>query len=227
MQISGLTLEILKNFSAINPIFSFDGDGNVIRTKSAGGEIVAFCEIEESLPEMYIYDLRAFLQTISLVGENASFEFNPNGVVINSQVGKRKANFAFCAKELVVPVKKTANIPPADVVVEISKETMNGILTAARTIGVSEIVVRQNGSTLLLCAEAAKNEGNSNSFSIELDAVTTPGNSKSFSFKVDSFKFISAAYTLSISDKGIAEFKTVLGNGKALKYWTPVTVTGQ
>lgn len=224
MQISPITIEILKNFSTINPIFSFDGEGNTIRCKSPTGEIVAFCEIEESLPEFYIYDLKSFLQTITLVGETPNFDFGSTAVEISNPTAKKKAHYSYCAKELVDPPKKTVNFPEADLILELSKDTMVSILNAARTIGVSSICIRQNGSNVLLCAEADKGEGNNNRFSIELDTLKSPGTSDSFSFKVDSFRFIPAGYTLKISSRGIAEFATQLGNGKILRYFTPVSV---
>lgn len=226
MQISQLTIELLKNFSAINPIFTFDGDGNVLRTQTPLKDLIAHVEIDETLPEFHIYDLRSFLSTVSLIGENADFEFGPNSVKIASSSGKRKANYAFCSKDLVEAPKKSANIPAPDLIFEVTKENLAGIVNAAKTIGVDEIVIRtQDDDTILLCAEASKNEGNPNTVSIELDAQKTPGAGKSFSFKVESFRFVPATYTVSISLRGIAEFKTVLGNGKVLKYWTPVVVS--
>jgi hypothetical protein len=226
MQISALTIEILKNFSAINPIFTFDGEGQVLRTQTPLKDLVAHCEIDEQLPEFHIYDLRSFLATVGLIGDSADFDFSSNAVKITSLTGKRKANYAFCSKDLVEAPKKSANIPPPDLVVEITKEQMTGILNAARTIGVGDIAFRTKGSdAVLLCAEAAKNDGNPNTFEIELEAQKSPGDGKSFSFKVENFRFVPATYTVSISLRGIAEFKTVLGNGKVLKYWTPVVVS--
>lgn len=226
MQISSLTIEILKNFSTINPIFTFDGEGNVLRTQSPLKDVVAFVEVEEQFPEFHIYDMRSFLSTVSLVGDGANFEFGKTAVQISNQTDKKKATYAFCSKDLVDAPKKSANIPAPDLVVSLSKETITGILNAARTIGVTEIVFRPVGETsVLLCASAAKNEGNPNTFSVEVEAEQSPGEGKEYVFKVESFKFIPANYTVSISSRGIAEFKTTLGNGKILRYWTPVVVS--
>lgn len=226
MQISPLTIELLKNFSAINPIFTFDGTDQVLRTQTQLKDLIAHVEIDESLPEFHIYDLRSFLSTIALVGDNPDFEFTNDAVKLTSTSGKRKATYAFCSKDLVDVPKKSANIPPGDLVVELTKENLTSILNAARTMSVGEIVFQTGADdSVFLQASAAKSEGNPNTFSLELEATKSPGAGKSFTFKVESFRFIPATYTVSISLKGIAEFKTVLGNGKVLKYWTPVVVS--
>lgn len=228
MQISNLTLEILKNFSAINPIFTFDGDGTILRTQSPLKDLVAFVEVEEQFPEFHIYDMRSFLSTVGLVGDGANFEFGQTDVRITSQTGKKKAVYAFCSKDLVEPPKKTVNTPVPDLVVDLTKDIISGIINAARTVGVTEITFKPAGpNTVLLCATAAKNEGNPNTFSVEVEAERTPTDDKSYVFKIESFKFIPANYTVSISSvkaRGIAEFKTVLGNGKTLRYWTSAAV---
>jgi len=74
MKISKETLEVLKNFSAINPNLVIS-EGNKLSTIAEAKNIMASTEVSETFPkEVGIYDLNEFLSAHSLI-EDADLEF--------------------------------------------------------------------------------------------------------------------------------------------------------
>ena len=66
MKLSDNTLNLLKNFSSINPSLLFK-QGNSLRTMSVAKNILAEVEITEEFPNDFaIYDLNQFLNTLNL-----------------------------------------------------------------------------------------------------------------------------------------------------------------
>ena len=82
MKLSNETLAILKNFSTINPSISFK-KGNKLATVSSLHNIVAYADIEETIPvDFCIYDLNKFLSLISMLKGSSELEFDDNNVII-------------------------------------------------------------------------------------------------------------------------------------------------
>ena len=74
MKISKETLEVLKNFSAINPNLVIC-EGSKLSTIADAKNIMAAVNVSESFPKKVgIYDLNEFLSALSLI-EDPEFEF--------------------------------------------------------------------------------------------------------------------------------------------------------
>jgi len=74
MKLSENTVEVLKNFSTINPSLSFR-QGNVLRTVSPQKNILASSVVEETFPvDFAIYELNQFLGLNSIF-ENGDISF--------------------------------------------------------------------------------------------------------------------------------------------------------
>ena len=82
MKLSKGTLDILKNFSNINPSITFK-EGQELSTLSIQKNILSRAVVEETFPRNFaIYDLQQFLSGVSLF-ENPELDFdNPNYVII-------------------------------------------------------------------------------------------------------------------------------------------------
>ena len=75
MQISDDTIEVLKNFSTINPSLNFKA-GNTIRTVSEQKNILAQAVIGESLPVNFaIYELNQFTLGLASLYDKPDFNF--------------------------------------------------------------------------------------------------------------------------------------------------------
>ena len=84
MKLSNHTTSVLKNFSTINQNLLIK-EGNTISTMSAGKNIVAKAELEETFSqEIAIYDLNEFLGALSLFS-SPILDFNDNYVMISEE----------------------------------------------------------------------------------------------------------------------------------------------
>ena len=85
MELSSRTVEILRNFSTINPNIVVNG-GNVLKTMSIAKNIVSRAEIDESFPNTFgIYDLSEFLSVLSLV-DRPSITFGDNFCTVSNWI---------------------------------------------------------------------------------------------------------------------------------------------
>ena len=85
MKLSKGTLDILKNFSNINPSITFK-EGQELSTLSIQRNILSRAVVEEKFPRDFaIYDLSEFLSGLSLF-DNPDFDFaNDNYVIIKDK----------------------------------------------------------------------------------------------------------------------------------------------
>ena len=87
MRISEGTMDVLKNFSTINPSLAFK-QGNTIRTVSEQKNILAQAVVEDAFPvDFAIYELNQFLGLASLF-DNADFAFGEADVTIRDENNK-------------------------------------------------------------------------------------------------------------------------------------------
>ena len=94
MKLSEKTIEVLKNFSNINPNLVVSAGSN-LKTISEAKNIMASADITETFENGFgIYDLNEFLSAFNLI-DNPTLEFTDNAVKIKgdkTQVEYRFAN---------------------------------------------------------------------------------------------------------------------------------------
>lgn len=202
MQVSQNTIGVLKNFSSLNSIFINDGQTpGKIRTLTEDQSIVAIAEIEEMFPEFQVYDLDELLRAISLF-QSPELSFTDSEIKISS--GRSRLNYGFCSKALIKTVPpKGVKFPSVDVAFQLSKDTINQVLKAAGALGLGDVVIKPGSDTnkILVSAEASeKSDGNSNTFSIEVDQDVMNGVSDFRAvIPVNRFKFLPGTYQVSVS----------------------------
>ncbi len=82
MKLSTDTINVLKNFGAINDGLLFK-KGKVLKTISSGKNILAQVTINEDIPtEFGIYNLNTFLSALSLHKDSPTLEFDSKELVI-------------------------------------------------------------------------------------------------------------------------------------------------
>jgi len=208
MKISEKTVEILKNFATVNPSMAFKV-GNKIRTVSEQKNILAQAIVPEDFPKDFaIYELNQFLGLASLF-DDAEFDFKDNNVTLSE--GSTKSRYTYTDASMVTaPPEKNIELPSEEITFVMKKDVFARVANAANQLQLPEVVVRGDGTTVKLVATDVKNP-TSNEFAVD---VSTDSAVFDFVFKVENFKMIAGDYTVTISSKGIANFK-----GEIAQYW--------
>lgn len=208
MKISQNTLAVLKNFSTFNKSILVR-QGNVLKTITAGKNVFARAEVEEVFPQDFaIYELSKFLGAISLFN-NPDFEFFDGYLKISE--GKNYIRYTYADPSLIVtPPEKEIVLPSKDIYFEISEQDLNTVQKALGVLGMPEVSIVGEDGTIYVKANNNKVPG-SDQYSI---AVGITDASFNMIFKGEYLKFINANYQVTVSAKGIAEFKS-----DAASYW--------
>ena len=122
MQISDDTMEVLKNFSLINPSLNFKA-GNTVRTVSEQKNILAQAVIGESLPVNFaIYELNQFLGLASLY-DKPDFNFGEKEVTLTE--GNNKSKYTYTDPSMVTSAPdKNLELDNADVSIKVSADDL-------------------------------------------------------------------------------------------------------
>jgi hypothetical protein len=206
MQLSNDTINVLKNFGAINQGILFK-KGKVLKTMSSGKNILAEVTIKEDIPtEFGIYDLNKFLSVVSLHKDNPTFEFGDKEVKIVGNKGRSKMKYRFCEPTMIVtPPEKQLAMPNPEVSFSLSAEDFDWIMKAAGVLGSPQIAVESDGSKVTV---TAFDSSDSSAHTDALEVSSGNGDKFRFIFKTEHLtKLFGGAYDVQISSKGISNFK--------------------
>jgi hypothetical protein len=213
MKITPRTLQILKNFSTINPTL-YVSKGNVIRCVAQLNTILAQATVQEEFPrEFCIYDLSEFLGVISLFNE-PDFEFDTYYVKISDDA-KACSHYFYAEKSMVtIPPDKAIVMPDEAIKFTLGDKVLKHLLQAASVMGLPEIIVMGDGEKIRVLATNSKST-TSHEFSYEVGKTD-----KRFkmALKVENLKLISGTYEVTISSKRLARFTITDGS---ITYWIP------
>ena len=203
MKLSETTLDVLKNFSAINPNMVFK-PGKAISTISEAKNIMANATIEDEIPTAFgIYDLNEFLSTLTLVSE-PDLEFTKDSVVITD--GATSIKYFYSAPELLTAPSKQVNMPKADVKLALTADVINKIKKAASVLGHATLEIAGNKGKVTVSVADLKNE-TANKYSIVVDESNACKENFSFVMVIGNLKMLPGDYDVSISAKLISHFK--------------------
>jgi len=215
MQLSKDTINILKNFGAINQGIYFK-QGKVLKTMSSGKNILAEVTISEDIPTNFgIYDLNKFLSVVSLHKDTPTFEFSEKEVKILGNKGRSKISYRFCEPTMInVPPEKQLTMPSPEVSFELSDEDFKWVMNAAGVLQSPQIAVESDGSKVSILAF---DSSDSSAHTDSLEIAAGNGDKFRFIFKTEHLsKLLDGAYDIQISSKGISNFKH---KGVNLQYW--------
>jgi len=196
MKLSQETLSILKNFATINGNLMIN-PGSTLKTLSAAKSVFANANVTEVFDaEFGIYDLNEFLGALSIY-EDPEITFYDKYLKIESG-----GSFKFFSADPTVLTFPTKDIkmPSPFVEFDLSSKDLALIQKTAGIIGASDVVFTGDGETVTVVVTDKKNS-TSNTFSKELGK--TDKKFESF-LKQDNMKFLMDDYTVSISEKKIA-----------------------
>ena len=222
MKLSSDTMNILKNFTAINESI-FVKPGNVLETISKKKNILARAEVAESFPtEFGVYDVNNFLSVITLDRTGIpELEFNDKEILISTHSGRSKIRYRKAAKEtILIPPEKSINMDSAEIKFTLAAVDFEWITKVASVLSSPNIAFVSDGKNVSVEAfDKLDDAAHANSTDIGEFASEKPFK---MIFASENLKLIAGAYDVAISAKGIAHFKN---KNAPVEYWI-TTETG-
>jgi len=200
MKLSNETIEILKNYSAINQSIQVKA-GSTISTISALKTVLANATVAETFPRDFaIYDLNKLLAKISLY-KDCDLEFESDRVVISTAHGS--SHIKYCSPSVIVtPPNKTLSIGVADYSFSLPENVLELRRKDAGLSSSPNFVFRGDGKTVLFVSTDVKDD----SADVGYSAIGKTDATFEIVMKVENFKMIDGSYNVEISKKGLSKF---------------------
>lgn len=221
MELCDNTVEVLQNFSNINPQFVFQ-PGKTVQTISPSNTLMASAELGVEFPSTFgIYDLNVFLNTLSLV-DSPRLKFDDADecqyVSISDQTGRSGVRYYSSALNLLkYPTKRVMMPENTEVKFVIDRGTLSKVKRAASIFGHTEVCVSVIDNALTLSVVDRK-ESTSNAFSTAVEGEYEDPNFN-FIFLISNLKMIDGDYAVSVSSKMLSHWKNL---EKPVEYWCAV-----
>lgn len=214
------TLQVLKNFAAINPNLEIK-PGSKLSTIAEAKNIFANATIEETFESGFgIYDLNEFISVIGLVGSDATLDFKENHVFIKSETSGASARFRYANTSILTVPTKDITMPVSDVELTITEATLAQIRKASAALGHDTLSIKSEDGKLVLSVLDYK-DPTANVYNLEAgdapDGVTFD-----FQFLISNIKVIGGDYDISISSKLISEWSNA---GSEVQYFIALEKT--
>lgn len=218
MKIDTNTVNVLKNFSKINPSIVVQ-EGNVLKTISPTKTIMAKATVPTNFGKRFaIYNLDVFIALLSTF-KDPTLKFGDKSVNISED--NRKGNFTYADESTVTkPPEKEINLPSVDATFTLKNEDLMAVEKAAGILTLPEIAVVGDGTNVSLVATDSKNPTSN-------DWATVIGTTdKVFKavFKAENIKIIPGEYEVTISARGISHF---VGKDVDVEYFIAVESNSQ
>jgi len=208
MKLSAKTIQILKNFSSINPSIMFNA-GNVLSTISPLKTVMARAQIDETIEKDFgIFDLNRFLGVLSLF-DDPELLLCDNYVKVTD--GRKSVNFIYADPiTMILPPNKDIKVGESYVEFNLTADNLQNLMRASSVLQLPEIALVGEDGRLLLRAMDSKNSSN-NTFELEVKET-----SKTFKiiFSCNNLKMMSKSYDVFVA-KGIGHFVSDDG----VQYW--------
>lgn len=213
MQLSEKTVEVLRNFSSINPNVVINS-GNTVKTISEAKNVLSTAVLDDEFPKTFgIYDLNEFLSVISLVDE-PRLKFEDTHVFVGDGSGRSRIKYFYSDLEMLTKPSKDIIMPEAEVTFELDKEVLRRVKKASSVLGHTEMSVSASNGVISLSV-IDNNDKTSNVFSIDVNGLVKSEDFK-FVFSISNLKMIDGSYDVSISSKLISHF---VNKETAIEYW--------
>ena len=218
MKLSEDTVNLLKNFSAINPNMVFKA-GNTINTISEAKNILATAQIAEKFEKTFgIYDLIEFLAAVSLV-EDPELTLNESSITIRD--GVTSIEYFYSEPSILTSPAKMVTMPKPEVVLNLSADVINKIKRASAVFGHASLAITGDKGRVSVSIVDPKNPS-ANTYSILLDEANDCKESFTFVMAIGNLKMLPGDYTVEISSKLISHFKN---NSTPVEYYIALEKT--
>lgn len=212
MKLDTKTVNVLRNFSTINPSMLFC-EGNTLKTISPTKTVMAKANIETTIGKKFaLYNLGKLLSTLSFY-ENPDIVLNEQNLVISNGNGS-STTLAYADEATIkTPPNRDITLPSIDAEFKISSNALNNILKMLGTLGLPEIAITGDGVNLFVSALDSKNTNSEH----HTEKVGETDKVFRAIFKAENIKLIPGDYDVSVSSKGISHFR-----GVEAEYWIAV-----
>lgn len=214
MMLSPKTIQILKNFSNINPSILIK-PGSVLATIATNKTVLAKANVDEEFGRLIpIYALNRFLSAMSLFNA-PNIEFDDNSAKISGERSSILYHYSD-PQVILAPPEKEIKLPSVDVDTVVTNKAMQDVLKAMNVLGLPELAIVGDGEHLTLQALDIKNSA-ADTFSVSIGETD-----KVFRaiFRAENIKIIDGDYQVQISSKGISKFI-----GPDVTYWIAIEQT--
>ena len=203
MKLSKHTIEVLKNFAAINPNIVIS-PGQQLKTIAEAKNILASAEITEDFPEEFgIYDLNEFLSAMNLLGD-PELTFADKFVTITSS-GQGSIQYFFSEKAILTTPTKEITMPNPEVSINITETSLNQIKKAAAILGHNELAL--SGKDGVITAKVLDDkDSTTNTFALGLDPNNDCKNEFTFVVNISNLKLLPGDYYVSITSQLISHW---------------------
>jgi len=220
MELQEQTLNVLKNFSDINPNILIN-EGNIVKTISEAKNVLATAVVDNEFTQKFgIYDLKEFISVLNLV-DQPNLKFADESVTVSDQSGRSKVRYFFSPEETLTSPQKDIKMPECEVRFELNGDTLNKLRSAANALGHSEVAITAGDGVLILSVVDNEN-ATSNTYSIDVPYITKPDEPFKFVINISNLKIIPGDYEVGISSKLISEFSNKEVN---VRYWIALEKT--
>lgn len=220
MELTENTLQILKNFSAINSNIVIN-KGYSLQTIAEAKNLLAKAEVVENFPQDFgIYDLSEFLSVLNLV-DSPQLEFHEEYVTIGDSSGRSKIKYRFADPEMLTTVSKEVKMPAHDISFTLDNNTLGRIKRAASALGHNELVIEPDGDGLASLTVTTVENSTANTYSISVPVETTASIYK-LVFNISNIKVLAGDYDVEISSKLISKFTN---SASSINYWIALEKT--
>lgn len=212
MKLSNETLNVLKNFSTINPGIEFK-TGTKLSTVSSNKSVMAQATVSDNFPDTFcVDDLNEFLSVHSLFKDKAELNFDEHNVIF--QNGRSKIKYRKTAKNMIItPPENGVKMPDADVTFTLSAEDLDWILKTSAVLKSPNVAIQSDGDIVeIVTFDTSNDAAHDNS----LQVGDGNGNKYKIVFHTESFKMIPGTYDVEISFRGVSQFKNVKDD---ITYW--------
>ena len=205
VKLSRDTLDILANYSAINPSIVVSA-GSQLRTISNAEHILSKYVCAEEFPKDFaIYDLSNFLNVISLF-EDPTLDFaNDNYVTIRS--GSKYSKYYFSNPEITLKAapNRDVKIPGFDIQFDVAENDIKSLKKAANIFSLEDMTIAiQEGKVVATVCDLEDDTSNTYEQSFQGDFT----GEFSVNMKVDNLVLLPGDYSTSVASVGISEWKS-------------------
>lgn len=205
MQISKETMEIFKNFGAINNSMSVT-EPSVLKTMSIAENIIGIADVAEEFPEFHLYNSVPFISIATMYDvKNIDFDFQEKLVIIKAK-GTR-TRIAYNAKDLI-PIlgnlkasEKYKAFDNFNANFDLTSDKVAMIQKAANILGLPDMTVKmKNGKGIINVTDDENPDSNDMKVAIQGEGDCD------ISMMVKNFIVVNGEYTVKIADHMLAQF---------------------
>jgi len=208
MKFESRTMQILKNFSTINPSMLFRV-GNVQTTIGPQKNILARATLKETFPQEFaIFELTRFLGVLSLFSD-PEVEFDESKVLVKQN--RQAVEYTFADPEMIVaPPDKTPNVSNPEVTFTLPSETIQTTIKALGALQSTHVIIEGDGENVTI-GVGKPSDPTCDTFKTE---IGMSNHVFKFAFKAENLKILPADYVVQLSSKFITHFKC-----SDIEYW--------